>query len=631
MARTQHKKLAALCLAPLIAALSCKEPTQATVLVRTNVPYRTNVSMALWSSATASFPEGSTPQVTSAEPWLDDGTLGDVVITPRSNQSEPLSLRVVLGIGRDPAGCTDASPKGCIVARRKLAFVPRSRLRVPIVLHLACEGVVCDANSTCNYLGRCVSAAVDPSTCSSAEGCALPGDETVSRVSDAGASSTDASDSGSQPDASPDSGSDGGVNLQPLGVPSVSIGRAHVCAVVDNGLIKCWGANNRGQLGLGDNQDRGDSPGEMGPNLPTVNLGAGRQINHLAAGFDHTCARLNGGDVKCWGGNESGQLGLGDTVPRGDGPGQMSDGLPVVDLGVDFRAVGVRAGIAHTCALSTLGRVKCWGANAGGVLGLGDTLPRGSNPGQMGASLPEVDLGSNRYAVELAVGGNHVCTRLDNGAVKCWGDNSVGQLGVGDSASRGVALGQMGAALPAADLGPGRTAVQIAIGRLHSCALLDDSTVKCWGGNALGQLGVGDLNERGTKPAQMGATLPAIDLGPGQRAVGLSVGASHACVQLDDNSVKCWGDNAEGQLGLGDVILRGGKSVDMGAALPAAALGGLGVLLASAGRSNSCVRFSGGSLTCWGNNSAGQLGLGDMQSRTATIGPMGALPFIVLE
>jgi alpha-tubulin suppressor-like RCC1 family protein len=619
----QLRMVAALGVASLAAALSCKEPTQTTVLVRTNVPYRANVSMALWSSSTGSFPLGAVPQVTSADPWLDDGTLGDVVITPRASASEALTLRVVLGIGRDPAGCSDMAPKGCIVARRKLSFVPRTRLRVPIVLHLACEGVVCDESSTCNYLGRCVSATVDPNACSSAKGCELPGDEGVTRVSDGGLPGPDALDSASEPDASEasvDSGADTGVNL------------LHVCAVVDNGLIKCWGANNRGQLGLGDDQDRGDEAGEMGANLPTVNLGVGRQVNHLAVGFEHTCARLDGGDVKCWGADESGQLGLGDTAPRGDLPGQMGDSLPVVDLGPGFRAVSVRAGITHSCALSIQGRVKCWGANGAGTLGLGDTLPRGRAAGQMGALLPEVDLGTDRHAVELAVGGNHVCVRLDNGSVKCWGDNSVGQLGVGDTSTRGVAPGQMGAALPAVDLGPGRTALQLGLGRLHSCARLDNNSVKCWGGNTLGQLGVGDLVARGEKPPQVGEAFVAVDLGPGRSALDLGVGSNHACARLDDNSVKCWGDNATGQLGLGDALGRGGQDIDMGAALPAVDLGGLGAQFVFTGRSNSCARFSGSSLKCWGDNTRGQLGLGDVLSRGASAGQMGAtLPFIALQ
>lgn len=140
--------------------------------------------MAFWSSSSGRFGASAPPQTTSAEAWGSDGKLGSLVVTPSSRTDEPLSLKVVLGLGRDPSTCTDADSARCIVAKRRLAFVPQVPLRVPIVLHLACEGVSCGEDQTCNYLGKCTSAILDPNACASSEGCALDGDATVNGVAD---------------------------------------------------------------------------------------------------------------------------------------------------------------------------------------------------------------------------------------------------------------------------------------------------------------------------------------------------------------------------------------------------------------------------------------------------------------
>src|SRR5690606_31156632 len=141
----------------------------------------------------------------------------------------------------------------------------------------------------------------------------------------------------------------------------------------------------------------------------------------VTAGYWHTCARLDNGAVRCWGHNGSGRLGLGDTVNRGDGPGEMGDALSTVDLGTGRTAVEIAAGDSHTCARLDNGTVKCWGYNATGRLGLGNVASRGDGPGEMGDSLPAVNLGTGRTAVELAAGGAHTCARLDDNTVKCWG------------------------------------------------------------------------------------------------------------------------------------------------------------------------------------------------------------------
>jgi hypothetical protein len=179
----------------------------------------------------------------------------------------------------------------------------------------------------------------------------------------------------------------------------ISAGTYHTCAVLDDDSVKCWGRGDHGQNGYGDRLtaatvNRGDSPGEMGDNLDAVDLGTGRNAKMISVGDSHTCAVLDDDSVKCWGWNANGQLGLGDTSSRGDYPGEMGDNLPVVDLGTGRTAKMIDAGTHHTCAVLDDDKVKCWGWNDSGRLGLGDTSNRGDGPGEMGDNLPVVDLGT---------------------------------------------------------------------------------------------------------------------------------------------------------------------------------------------------------------------------------------------
>ena len=112
----------------------------------------------------------------------------------------------------------------------------------------------------------------------------------------------------------------------------ITAGSAHSCYMLDNGSVKCWGKNNLGQLGLGDTSNRGDNSSEMGDNLTIVDLGTGRTATAIEAGDNHTCAILDNASVKCWGSNASGQLGLGHTSNRGDNSGEMGDDLPAISL-----------------------------------------------------------------------------------------------------------------------------------------------------------------------------------------------------------------------------------------------------------------------------------------------------------
>lgn len=447
-------------------------------------------------------------------------------------------------------------------------------------------------------------------------------DEAVFTGSDA--STTVASPDGSagldgstnDPDGSSGGDADTGTPLPEKSSVLAASGRSS-CAILENGSMKCWGRNHAAAFGLGD-ANLGDVPSELGAALPALDLGTGRTVVAMAPGDIHVCALLDTGAVKCWGSGNAGQLGY-----DGSFTGQFGDALPAVKLGAARFALEIGVGYAHSCAILDDHSLKCWGLASSGQLGLGDTSDRGDQVGELGDALPKVDLGTGRTARQLRVGRLHTCALLDDGTVKCWGRNQEGQLGVGDAINHGDSPGTMGDALPAVDLGTGRTAKQIDAGDDHTCALLDDDSVKCWGYG--GRLGVGDPNHRGSVAGGMGDALPAVALGAGRTARRISAGGYHTCAILDDGSVKCWGHNEEGQLGLGDTDARGDGPNEMGDALPAVDLGpGRTALEISAAMLHTCARLDDGTIKCWGRNAEGQLGLGDVNARGDGPGEMGA-------
>jgi E3 ubiquitin-protein ligase HERC3 len=190
----------------------------------------------------------------------------------------------------------------------------------------------------------------------------------------------------------------------------------------------------------------------------------------------------------------------------------MGDNLTIVDLGTGRTATAIASGSYYTCAILDNASVKCWGRNDQGQLGLGDSINRGDGANEMGDNLTIVDLGTGRTATAIASGALHTCALLDNAAVKCWGYSNYGQLGQGNTTTLGDNANEMGDNLPAIDLGTGRTATAIASRRFHTCVLLDNSAVKCWGFSSYGQLGQGNTNNLGDNANEMGDNLPAIDL-----------------------------------------------------------------------------------------------------------------------
>jgi alpha-tubulin suppressor-like RCC1 family protein len=364
-------------------------------------------------------------------------------------------------------------------------------------------------------------------------------------------------------------------------VRAVSTGTVHTCVLLDDLSVKCFGEGDNGRLGYASSSDIGRLAATMGDALVAVDLGTGRTARAIATGAAHSCAALDDGTVKCWGLNDDGQLGVGDTDARGDDPGEMGDALPAVQLNLadGVRVTGLVAGDAHTCALLSTGAVQCWGSGANGRLGSGDENSRGDEPGEMGTSLTAVDLGSGRTARALAAGGSHTCALRDTNDVVCWGVGATGRLGIGSEDDIGDAAGEMGSALVSVPLGTGRTALALSAGAAHTCAVLDDFSMKCWGSGGNGRLGTGNQNDRGDQPDELGDALSVIDLGTNVstsspysvRAV--VAGTAHTCVVLATFALKCFGLGTSGRLGSGGTSTLGDAAAEMGDNLFAVDLG----------------------------------------------------------
>jgi cysteine-rich repeat protein len=416
----------------------------------------------------------------------------------------------------------------------------------------------------------------------------------------------------------------------PTRVVQLVAGDRFTCALLDSGRVKCWGDNWYGAVGSGSLEILGDEPGEMGKSLPFVDLGPGARVSQLAEGDQSVCALLTTGTIKCWGQNSRGALGVPYAATKiGTAPGQMGDALLPVDLGANNTPTRLAAGKEHVCAINQGGgAVKCWGANTFGQLGLGDRASRGLLEEQMGNALPFVDWGTGRTVRAVAAGLAHTCALLDDFSVKCVGFSPV--AGLGPSGFTGDDPGEMGDALPRVDLGTGLTALALAAGRGHTCALLDDESVKCWGLNNQGQLGLGDTTSRGALREQMGNALPIVDLGTGRTATSVVAGTYHTCAILDDATLKCWGSN-DGKLGLGDSAARGNAPGTMGDALPAVRLGtGRHAVSLALGTSHTCALLDDGAVKCWGSD-AKVLGIGDGVSYGTDPSHMGdALPAVAL-
>jgi cysteine-rich repeat protein len=406
-------------------------------------------------------------------------------------------------------------------------------------------------------------------------------------------------------------------NWEPV---EVAAGDYGTCARAASGAVKCWGDGTHGALGQGNTTTLGDEPDEMGSALRPVDLGKGRAAKAIAVATYEACAILENGDLKCWGNNTSGQLGTGDTNDRGDDAGEMGDVLKAIPFGTGRSVRSVSQAGDQTCAVLDNGALKCWGSNIHGQLGQGSITDYWSP-----AQLPGVvNLRGGHTALAVSAGvGFSSCAVLDDHSAKCWGYNGFQLLSVaptvnlgGESESIGDYAGEM-AQLPALSFGA-HTVKSIGTGTYAACGILDDDTVRCWGRGDQGQLGRGDSDPHGTTPTDLAAMGP-VDIGGDLKAKAISVGAFHVCVLLSDGSVKCWGDNTFGQLGVGSVANQGDNLGETGTALKVVLLP-LRAVQVSAGRFHTCALLEDASVMCWGWNASGQLGVGDTLNRGDGLG-----------
>lgn len=389
-----------------------------------------------------------------------------------------------------------------------------------------------------------------------------------------------------------------------VAVTQIAAGEGHVCALFSNGTIKCWGYNGEGQLGYGDVTARGMSASTMGTNLATVDLGTGITATKVVAGEFFTCALLNTKQVKCWGQNHRGQLGSGSSTNIGNAPGQMGNHLAVVSIGSDRSAVDLVAGHSHACVLLDTNAVKCWGIEFAN----GTTDIIGDTASEMGDALLPLDLGTTYTVKQVVAGGNQSCVLLSNGGVKCWGINEGGNLGIGSTTDVGGAEA-MGSQLAGVFLGTGRYATQLAMGNRHVCALLDDSTMKCWGYNDVGQLGMGNTANLGDSVAELGDNMPTVNVGTNRSVKKIYAGFSNTCALLDTGAMKCWGNNERGGLADGTTTNKGDAENEMGDNLATLNFGGSLVVKQFVILGHDfCALFTTGGIKCWGRNASGEAG-----------------------
>jgi alpha-tubulin suppressor-like RCC1 family protein len=306
--------------------------------------------------------------------------------------------------------------------------------------------------------------------------------------------------------------------------------------VRSDGSLACWGANEAGQIGDGTSADR--------PVASKLELSPGKRAD-LALGARHACAVIDG-TVSCWGDGARGQLGAAAT----------SSPRPVKAL--EEKAISVAVGGAFTCALLAGGRdLRCFGANDEGQLGVGAW-------------------GRGAAIKAFALGDAHTCVAYEHSAAE---KASVVCRGRAVAAPREPILGAVGVK-------------ELAAGAEHTCALLEDATVRCWGRNDAGQLGDGSTNDS-TAP------VAPVDL---SSVAQVAAGRRHTCALLQNGTVACWGANDRHQLANGTT---------KGRLRPGLVVGLVGAREIAAAEDGTCVRLDGGYVRCWGANDRGQLGTGE--------------------
>lgn len=327
-------------------------------------------------------------------------------------------------------------------------------------------------------------------------------------------------------------------NLEPIEIPPVIEVHTHqygTCALAgaqDERGVYCWGRNRYGQAGLGHRN------AISRPASQPLDLG-GAQVASMTMGIHTACALFEESGVRCWGANHRGQMGVRDFSQSafiGDGRGDRQRGMLPNDASLNVQGFGepgefdvsiVRANGGWNCAVSEQGKVRCWGGNQNGILGLRHDQIPGCESDTDGARCfmrsadRDVDLGDAKI-VDLQMGRLRACALDDQGAVRCWGWGERGALGYGREPFNATGFENIGMQNTPAEAyaamghdgvvdvgdfdhdGNIDRVVQLTLGYTHACALIEDGTVRCWGGNSEGQLGYGTIEDIGDDetPAQ---------------------------------------------------------------------------------------------------------------------------------
>lgn len=430
----------------------------------------------------------------------------------------------------------------------------------------------------------------------------------------------------------------------PPRIIGVTTGIVNTCVVAENGLVNCWGADSVGRLGRGtDGEPIGDN--EWPADRPPLGL---REVVRVetAPNARHICVIDRDRRLRCWGRGSNGALGRASTRDFGDDIGETLDTLGPLPL---REVVDLALSTQRTCAVALADghpRLHCWGSGEFGALGSGSTADVGDD-GTLDGLAP-VPLGAD--VLDVTAGNSHTCALLATGAVRCWGSDRHGQLGIpgwsaniGDGVGDGHGRGRVpdDPTLDVHGLGDVDVIAIDAAGD-RSCALTRAGGVRCWGSNEGAALGHGGDDLPNCPPGSeaaacdLDAPLPFdIDLGDlrGAKVVALTCGQRHTCVLDDRGRVRCWGEVLGGKLGgmetedighdrsPGEVWARRGDSgvIDIGDA------DGDGIIdravEVDAGMLHTCVITEAGGVRCWGHGGEGRLGYASSDNLGITLTP----------
>lgn len=370
----------------------------------------------------------------------------------------------------------------------------------------------------------------------------------------------------------------------------VTTGAAYTCGVTEDGETYCWGRNEQGQLGNGDTADRRE-PAPVATKQAFVEI--------TAAG--HTCGLTGDSTIHCWGDNHYGQLGDRTMTARSE---------PVPLGGDDLTFVRVSAGTEHACELTENGKLYCWGGShvgeaSGEEVGMGARAPD--------ATLRPTAITGGLTFSEVDAAEDHTCGVTEGGDAYCWGDNAAGNLGNGSVQPSDQPVRVTGSLAFA----------QLSASTVHTCGVTKQNAAYCWGSNRYGQLGVDRDTSLSTcgryiSPATACSKVPARIVGE-HRFVQVSAGRDHTCGVTEEGGTYCWGSNEYGQLG-------DGTNTDRPA--PVAVKGELTLERVTAGFHHTCGVTEGGKTYCWGRNNEGQVGDGTSTERQEPVAVTGGQTFV---